>query len=159
MILETSSVDSNFIYQFSKKFKTYCSKLPFFVSFHTTREHCILINEDLEENYEYKFNLDKTVSESIHDIRVWMLKYWHPRLYEPAEATVPTSEEIAEAIRKGEDISTISLTKTKRFKNIWIIDKVIIPKDTLLLFKDGDYDFSWVLRNGNCFNSYFRGVF
>ena len=144
MILESTSVDSNFIYQFSKKFKTYCSKLPFFVSFHTTRQTCVLMNEDLNETYEYKFNLEKDVSQSIHDLRVWMIKYWHPRLYELADPEVPTSEEISEAIRNGKNIEDIDITKPRRYESIWIIDKVIIPKDTILLLKEGEYDFSWV---------------
>jgi len=144
MILESTYVDSNFIYQFSKKFKSYCSKLPFFVSFHITRDKCHLLNEDSTETYDYEFDLNKSVTESIHEIRIWMLKYWHPRIYEPEE-TAPTSSEISDAMRSGADIDTVIYSRNNS-KTIWIIDKVIITKDTLLLLKEGEYDFSWVYQ-------------
>jgi hypothetical protein len=125
-----------FVETFNNKFQSFCEKAPVLLSFKADPEAVYIENITSKKIKKFKFNYEKTIEENIYYIRKWLESNWYPRLLEIEIEEEDYSPEELEQIMEEKEIpleEAVFLKKQKYTEKEWLIEKVVLKKDEILL--------------------------
>lgn len=131
-----------FVETFNNKFQSYCEKAPVLLSFKADPESVYIENIVSKQIKKFKFDYEKTIEDNIYFIRKWLERNWYPRLLQIEVHEEDYSPQELEQIMEEKDIpleEAVFLKKQTTIEREWMIEKVVLKKDELLikpLFED-----------------------
>lgn len=134
-MLYNRSDSSTYIQEFRKRFTNFCEKSPVLLSFTTTGTGVKVINESTDVVYDFEFDYTLPVKQFIFGIKQILVEECYPilNLVIEEEESISMEEQIAIATDEDTPIEKVPtkriVEKSKRF----LIDKVIIFRDTFIV--------------------------
>jgi len=141
MVINKENFDTK---KFNKSLKKFFNNSPLLLSYNigaggvTIFLHENLNSESYKEIISYTFDYGKSIEDNIHEIKKKLQKYY-PRMIQVKEENVEAStSELNDLMAKGEislnDVTNIGYLKKE--ETIWIVDKVFLEKDEILIRKE-----------------------
>ncbi len=133
-MLYTRKDSKSYEMEFKKRFTNFCEKSPILLSFTTSASLVQVIDESQDTVYEFPWDYTIDVKEFIHAIKQVLIQNCYPIIIKISKTEIPTTiEEQTKIAQSGVPIDTIPTKKVLLSKKEYLIDKVIIYKDTFIL--------------------------
>lgn len=125
---------SEYIAEFKKRFTNFCEKSPILLSYAVTNNQVQVVIEETDDVLTFDFQFSVDVKEFIYGIRQILIRKAYPVIEktEFSERTLSAEEQITMA-QQGTPVDAIPSVVTEQKAIRYLIDRVIIYKDTFIL--------------------------
>jgi len=133
MLCERNDSQS-YIRDFQKRFNNFAEKAPILLSYSTHPKGVSVIDEGKSTIYEFDWDFTVPVKAFIHGIKeVLSAKAYPTIILTQKKEELVTEDEAADLMAMGVDADQVPETKVRTSKVSFMIDKVIVFKDTFIL--------------------------
>lgn len=126
------------ISQTMKKLISFCDKCPVLLSTRTClkdgKDGVYVIHQNSGAEYFFEWDFSKDPKDFVHDIKMFLQEKHYPLLIETTyEIHEFTNDELVAQLESGKSLDTLYKAEKRKSYKLWMIDKVIVPKDIFIL--------------------------